>query len=276
MGYIYKITNDINNMIYIGQTSRSVDYRWKEHLTDVKTESTTMPIHLAMRKYGIEHFCVELVEQCESSLLNEREIYWINYYDSFHNGYNATIGGNVPRLYSPEEIKSLWDDGLNLEEIAEKLGASVSTVSCVLRSYDDYLPESRKRYQKYVDEELSNPVVQYDLDGNVIKQYKSLNEACREINLPLSQVGNSCKYHWKTSGYQFRWVGDTPATKVKATPGKIVGQYDLDWNLLGKYDSAVEASKKTNVPDYCIRQCCRKGKTGTSYGYHWLYLNMED
>lgn len=48
-----------------------------------------------MNKYGISNFTFEIIEECDKQSLNEREIYWIEYYDSFHNGYNMTIGGTA-------------------------------------------------------------------------------------------------------------------------------------------------------------------------------------
>jgi hypothetical protein len=46
-----------------------------------------------MRKYGIENFFVEKIEECEEDRLDEREIYWIQKYNSFNDGYNSTLGG---------------------------------------------------------------------------------------------------------------------------------------------------------------------------------------
>lgn len=92
MGYIYKIYNDNNNKIYIGQTSVGVNSRWKEHLYNAKSNNSSA-IYTAMRKYGIDTFHIETIEECENEKLNEREKYWISYYDSYKNGYNSTVGG---------------------------------------------------------------------------------------------------------------------------------------------------------------------------------------
>ena len=95
MPYIYKITNSINGKIYIGKTLQSIEERWKEHCRDcTKSRVEKRPLYEAMNKYGKENFSIELVEECEESVLNEREVFWIEYYGSFKNGYNATIGGD--------------------------------------------------------------------------------------------------------------------------------------------------------------------------------------
>lgn len=94
-GFIYKITNDINNKIYIGKTLSNIQKRFQEHKKDSeKISLSNRPLYNAMRKYGIEHFSIEIVEEPDINILNDREIYWINYYNSYVNGYNATIGGD--------------------------------------------------------------------------------------------------------------------------------------------------------------------------------------
>ena len=92
MGYIYKISNSINDKLYIGKTCTTLSNRWSHYISDY----TKYDWHLyrAMRKYGIENFSIELVEECEDNKLNEQEQYWINYYNSYNNGYNMTIGGD--------------------------------------------------------------------------------------------------------------------------------------------------------------------------------------
>lgn len=102
MGYIYKITNDKNGKMYIGKTELpKVETRWKEHLRDYNKEQyKKKPLYKAMKKYGVEHFHFEVIEEIQSSKeLCEREQYWINElrtYTGFDdcNGYNATLGGD--------------------------------------------------------------------------------------------------------------------------------------------------------------------------------------
>lgn len=48
---------------------------------------------MAINKYGIENFTFEIIEECSEEQLNNRERYWIAYYDTYHNGYNRTVGG---------------------------------------------------------------------------------------------------------------------------------------------------------------------------------------
>lgn len=98
MKYIYKIENDVNDKVYIGQTTKSLEERWKQHLRQSKREDKNYPLYKAMKTYGTEHFHISLVEEVSDEIsLDEREQYWINYYNSYGqpNGYNDTIGGNL-------------------------------------------------------------------------------------------------------------------------------------------------------------------------------------
>ena len=104
---IYKVTNKINGKVYIGQ-SVDIGKRWRQHMT----AKDDIYFHKAIQKYGVENFEWEVIEQCKKKDLDEREIYWIEYYDSFNKGYNCTKGGDVgPVMYG--EANSSWKGGIS-------------------------------------------------------------------------------------------------------------------------------------------------------------------
>lgn len=93
-GFIYKITNTINGKSYIGQTIQNVKERFYQHCaTKCNKAVLDMAIHKAIKKYGKSNFTVEVIEEIDSTNLNDRERYWIKYYNSYNNGYNSTKGG---------------------------------------------------------------------------------------------------------------------------------------------------------------------------------------
>lgn len=91
---IYKYQNKINGKIYIGQSS-NIEKRFAQHLYDAERckNGDQTGIDYAIKKYGIENFDFEIIEKSDSlQELDDREIYWISYYDSYKNGYNRTPG----------------------------------------------------------------------------------------------------------------------------------------------------------------------------------------
>ena len=89
---IYKITNRINGKVYIGQTIQSLATRWRKHCNKKRG---CFALHNAIIKYGAINFTVEQIDvACSREELDQKEIYWIAYYNSmFPNGYNLTTGG---------------------------------------------------------------------------------------------------------------------------------------------------------------------------------------
>ena len=95
---IYIIKNTVNNKVYIGQ-SVNVQVRWYAHCNSAKCDrrDSYTKIHKAMRELGLENFYYEILEECHISDLNEKEKYYIQYYNSYFNGYNMTLGGESNR-----------------------------------------------------------------------------------------------------------------------------------------------------------------------------------
>lgn len=90
LGTIYLITNKINGKQYVGQTARDMWTRFEEHC---KPSNTTY-LGKAIQKYGYLNFTLEEIERVPLEKLDEREIYWIQYYNTYKNGYNQTLGGD--------------------------------------------------------------------------------------------------------------------------------------------------------------------------------------
>lgn len=88
---IYKITNKLNNKVYIGQ-SNNIERRFSEHC--YKGVKSRIPVDIAIEKDGINNFTFEIVELCQTEQLNEKETYWIKYFNSVQEGYNCSYGGD--------------------------------------------------------------------------------------------------------------------------------------------------------------------------------------
>ncbi len=84
-----------------------------------------------MRKYGIEHFHIELIEETDDP--EEREIYWIEKYQTFKNGYNATLGGDGKKYIDYGLVIETYKHLQNITETAKQLNISIDSVSMILK-----------------------------------------------------------------------------------------------------------------------------------------------
>lgn len=134
-GYIYKLTNNINNKIYIGQTTRTVEKRVNEHFTRAiyyttkydKDEYKYVHLYLAIKKYGESAFTYEQIDSAlTNEELNEKEDYWINFYDSIKTGYNMMPGGNNKNPMDSYIVKAKHDFIMRTDEVRNKISKTLS------------------------------------------------------------------------------------------------------------------------------------------------------
>lgn len=136
-GRIYIIRNRINNKVYVGQTKVSIKLRFQNHLSAAR-HGKDYVIGKAIRKYGEENFYVELLEECLASELNEREKYWIDFYNSTNNkfGYNMSIGGCVnrkPTYIDKSLVLQLFKEGKSVCAIAKIIHTHPYNIGNILK-----------------------------------------------------------------------------------------------------------------------------------------------
>ena len=133
-GKIYKITNIQNQKVYIGQTIRPIEDRFRRHLNDAINNILDTHFARAIRKYGVDNFFIEEIDSATTQEeLNQKEQQWIQYYNSVIEGYNETdaiykCGGNTYKSKSNKEMEVIRDKikntklgGLNPNARAVKL-----------------------------------------------------------------------------------------------------------------------------------------------------------
>ena len=172
-GFIYKIVNDINNKVYIGKTLSSIEKRFEEHQKDsLKKEEEIRPLYRAMNKYGRDKFHIELIEESPIEKLSEREIYWINFYNSYHNGYNATLGGDGKQLYDYDAIVKGFLSGKLIKDLAEEFECCTDTISAALK-----LANINSRLNG--NKKISKGIIAESLDNNIVQEFASRKEAAQ-------------------------------------------------------------------------------------------------
>ena len=149
MSHIYVIENDINDKKYIGKTNFSIEKRFQEHLHDAKrVRSEKRPLYNAIQKYGEEHFSIRELEEVPVEIAPEREIFWIKFYQSYQNGYNATLGGDGKTFIDYKKILKLFDETLlSQEEIAKECACSTDSVKNIVKQYRENV-DWQKRYSR--------------------------------------------------------------------------------------------------------------------------------
>lgn len=215
LAYIYIIKNDINSRVYIGKTEFSIEKRFKEHLYDsLKHRKEQRPLYRAISKYGKEHFWIEMLEECSSENASEREIYWIAKYNSYVDGYNATLGGDGKIIIDRATILSLYDsdDFLCASEIAEKANCSIDSVKSIVKQHRKGV-NWQQRYlhsEKSKQSLLAKPKAVYCVEEKI--RFESIASAERwliENNITSAKKSRShisavCKGKRKTA-YGYHW-----------------------------------------------------------------------
>ena len=218
---IYKIENLINGKIYIGQ-SIDIEDRWKRHLFESRSNrlsERSSVIHKAINKYGSENFKFSVVEECKEKELDDREIYWIEFYNSYYNGYNCTKGGsrNVDhfkkRVYYYDLKGKYLGTFESVKEAANVLKIMPLSISncCLGKS------NSSHGFQfSYVDgpkgsvlqmDGIAKLVGQFTKSGEFIRTFPSASEAARAMNVSKYSISDCCRGKQKTSaGYIWKYL----------------------------------------------------------------------
>lgn len=247
---IYKITNLINNKVYVGQ-SIDIKERWNQHkykANNPKELGYNSAIHQAFRKYGIENFNFEVIEQCEVNELDFKERYWIQELNSLvPNGYNILTGGQKNRV-EPHFY------------YCTKCGVEITKNSKTGLCFDCYIktqrkverPEKETLYQELIDTEGAFSALgkKYRVADNTIRKW------CKGYGLPF----HSADYK------QIKNV-------VKKPNKRPVAQLDKDTEeIIQCFESTAEAARSLNKKSHGhITEACQ-GKIKTCYGYKWRYI----
>lgn len=256
-GIIYKITNKLNNRIYIGQTARDFNKRYfytgetklervyNLHKNIKEKNNGYYNRHLleSMEKYSLNNF--ELVEVFDIAFskeeLNIKEQCWISIYDSYHNGYNQNLGG---------------DGNYGVER------------------------------KKGKDNPNSKSVVQLSKNGEYIKMWECMVDAEKELHITTGGISGVCTGLCDKNGYIRKSIGgfiwkflddynkEEPIiyeNKVGEYNKKPIVQLDLNGNFINEHNSISDACKeiKDSITSK-ISNCCQN-KRKSHNGYMWIY-----
>lgn len=303
MAYIYKITNDINNKVYIGQTIKKLKYRLQEHFHkaewDCAHQKKLTHFSQAIITHGKEHFHIELIEECDLTVIDERERYWIAYYDSYHSGYNMTIGGQDQPLNKGKPVLQYDLQGNYIQTFESAFQAANSTGLCdeTIRQACRQIRPGAGGYQwryfstnfplqiaplKNYQSKKKRKVNQFNLRGELINSFDSLQEAAQKTNINSTNIGRVCRVKGKAKAGGFQWrfsedddipqnIEKQPKKNIKQSKTKYsVIQYDKQHNFIKEWTTIKEAADTLGIrSDLIINVCENKQKTAGNF--FWQY-----
>lgn len=196
--WIYKITNLVNNKIYIGQTTRSVEDRWRDHCTLTKSKHKSL-IRLAVAKYGKQSFKIETIDQCFSiEELNWKEKERIEEFNSLSpNGYNLDNGGKGKTVHSLSKLKMSLAKIGRPNPHTDQSKAKLSAIKKGIKLNENHkISLSKARKDKKPVKCIQNNIV-----------YESFSAAAKALNIPVQRVSQCANGKRKSAyGYTFEVI----------------------------------------------------------------------
>ena len=232
---IYMIYNDVNSDIYIGQTTTSLEQRWREHLRDASYDDFRK-LYVGMRYYGIEKFHIKEIDRANSiEELDALEKYYIAKYDSFSHGYNSSMGGE----FHP-----------NNKKVTLKIHPEYLTI------LDEYSSVSEAAVQ-------NSPLKQSDISACCLNPTKIMRGF---------RWSHKKTYDWFVRQFLSKYKLPPNAIIPKRLRGII--QTDLNCRIINVYQNVFVASEQTGIPTGSITSCCNGNSTFAGH-YNWYFIDMH-
>lgn len=282
MNYIYKIVNNINHKIYIGKTRYTPLVRWNQHVCaangDKNKKDYNFALHKAIRKYGQSNFTIEILEEIEDEqLLDERENYWIKYYNScILNdgwGYNMTWGGEGSPKIDKDKVYEYWKIGYGSSKISELMNINFQVCKRILHTFQDFNEEINYARNK------GTVVYQFDEQGNFVSEYPSITQAAKVVGVDRSVISKCCSKQKKScKGYFWSYNKEEKfePKKLKTYNKYYVAQLTHEGDIINVFNSLKSAASAMGlVQTRCIKECCDQ-KREEMYGFRWKYITKEE
>lgn len=267
MGIIYSITNLINNKMYIGQTARTWQERWKDHLDYYRDLNIQRPLYRAMRKYGIENFSFSIIENCPDEKLDEREQYWINEKQTWiaeypDKGYNLTQGGSNGTKYSYDYIRTLYKDGMTQSEIKEELKCDPLVIRQAILTDNTITIQDKQEHRHSAaikaQKRMMKKVQAIDPSTNEIyKIFNSISEASKFFNIDHACISTAIRKGRPHKCKNYYWEYYNKDDQARNTVSII--STDINTNIKTIYPSIAEAARQCNLNSSNIIEAINKG-----------------
>lgn len=250
---VYKIVNDVNDKIYIGQ-SINVIARWKDHVNSLRRgDSRCTLLQRAWNKYGEEHFYFEILESCSEEMLDDVETKYIDFYDSrnINKGYNIEPGGNKNKHLADETKRKIGDANRgrsHSEEAKRKMSESRTGENNGMYG-KHHSEESKKKMSNAKKGKPGKPCTDYQKEcARLANLGKDVSEETRK---KISEANK----------------GRIPYNK---NPRPV---YCIELNRV--FATASDAGKELNIHSSNVINCCEHIRKMCG-GYHWMYADTDE
>ena len=199
---IYKITSP-SGKVYIGQ-SINIEKRWKLHKGMYYSHGISK-IYNSLKKYGPENHKFEIIEECSIEQLDEREIYWVNYYNSIKEGLNISLGGEGGNMTeeTKQKISKAKKDHICYQnpERGNKISQKLKGRKHIwIKGKEKQGLKQENKFKQHLIKLHSKPIIQMDKHNNIIKEYSSILEASNHTLIHRENIGSVLRRKTKTAG----------------------------------------------------------------------------
>jgi group I intron endonuclease len=270
---IYKATNKITNKVYIGQTTHTLDKRIKNHIKESKINSNR-PFMLSINKYGLDNFMFEIIDSANNlDELNDKEIYWIDFYNSVSpNGYNITGGGQGKRMIKTKELGKRISEGLKnsdkwqkilnddeyLKKRKENFINSAKGKKFTPEHKEKIWEKNKERILKF-NKSTSKKWIVVDKDNNINritgkeKYFENLGMDTGDISR-MSKILSEGKSRKRYNGYYcFIDNGESNETILNIV-SKLDEFYNAEIKIYNRITQETKTLKKDEVYSFCITE----------------------
>ncbi len=307
---LYIIRNKENNKIYIGCSIKSVKHRLNEHFKMLlRNKHHSYKLQKDYNKFGkdvFEAYQIASLLEKDKDMIVIIECDLIKEYNSVDSGYNICYFSANPygrkhseetkekkRLLSLSKAKTvlqfdLYDNFIceytNSTEAAEKLGYSSETINSSCRGWRrsaygykwKYKGDIDKSYKVVSEKPKRHPVLQYDLEGNFIKEYVSIAKANEELGLKISNKIGQCCLGYIKQAYGFIWRNkdsNLPIILPFDRKQKTVIQTDLVGSFIQEFENLKAIGIKYNItPNVLVKiKAACIGSIDSYMGFKWKF-----
>lgn len=267
-GIIYLIVNKQNGHKYVGQTTQGMNKRWQQHIQEALRMSNK-PLHRAMRKYGNHNFMIKEIDECDESLLNEKEQYWIEKYNTFESaeGYNATNGGSRP-VFSNETKQKLSEIAYNRERTDEEVNNIKKSLTEKAQHQPwGFLTNENRGNGKHCGIKIQG----LNVETGEIKEWDNASDAAEEVAGNRNKNSNillSARKGYKCYGYRWKLLEQKSKKKAVKAINKITWQ---EYHFESIADAIRKVAGNTSKGTGLIKSLRSNGRY-TWKGFIWFYL----